>query len=258
MNSVPPSPGSHENRGTDRALPSLRPQGRDFSGGTGRRRTLAALGVLAAGLLGGALWLGRLPALQAAPPPTVLVLGDSLSAAYQMASERGWVELLRQRIQQAGLPHQVVNASRSGDTTAGGLNRLPPLLSKHRPSLVLIELGGNDGLKQLPLAEVAGNLRAIVRMVREAGARPVVLGMQLPRNYNPRYRDEFTAVFPRVAQDQQATLVPFFLESVTAPGEMQRFFQSDGIHPNELAQPPMMDSVWRVIEPLLQGRGGTP
>lgn len=157
MNSVPPSPGPGENQGLQRSLRCPKPPGGDCSGGSGRRRTLGLLGVLAAGLLGGGLWLGRLPALQAAPQPTVLVLG-----------------------------------------------------------------------------------------------------MQLPRNYNPRYRDEFTAVFPRVAQDHQATLVPFFLESVTAPGEMQRFFQSDGIHPNELAQPPMMDSVWRVIEPLLQRRGSTP
>lgn len=228
--------------------------GGDCSGRAGRRRTLGLLGLLAAGLVGGGLLLGRLPALQAAPPPTVLVLGDSLSTPHRMAPGRGWVALLQARIEQLGLPHKVVNASLGGEKTAGGRKRLGPLLAQHRPAMVLIELGGNDGLSRVPPSEMADNLRAMIQMSREAGAHPVVLGMQMPRALNPRYRETFAEVFPHVSREQQATLVPFFLEAVTAPEDMPRYFHADGIHPNELAQPAMLDSVWRVISPLLQGQ----
>lgn len=223
------------------------------SAAPGRRRLLGLLGALAGSLLGARLLVHPGPS-QAAGAPTLLVLGDSLSTPQRMPPGRGWVALLQARIEQLGLPHKVVNASLGGEKTAGGRRRLGPLLAQHRPAMVLIELGGNDGLSRVPPAEMADNLRAMVQMSREAGAQPVVLGMQLPRALNPRYREAFAEVFPRVSREQNTALVPFFLEAVTAPEDMPRYFHADGIHPNELAQPAMLDSVWRVIAPLLQGQ----
>ena len=213
----------------------------------GRRGALVRL----AGL-GGLLFGGSGP-VHSAPGPTVLVLGDSLSAEYGLRRDSGWVALLQARLAQRKLPHQVVNASISGETSSGGRQRLPALLARHRPAVVIIELGGNDALRGLALDATEDHLRAMARAVRAAGAKPLLLGMRIPPNYGRRYGEDFAALFPRVAREEQAALLPFFLASVAAPADLGRYFQADRIHPNEAAQPRMLDSVWPVLEPLLRG-----
>lgn len=177
---------------------------------------------------------------------TVLVLGDSLSAGYGFALERGWVHLLRKRL---GAEHRVVNASASGDTTTGGLARLGALLEEHRPSIVIIELGGNDGLRGIPAAAIRTNLQAMVEAVQADGARPVLAGMRIHPNYGPRYTEAFHAAYADVAEATGAALVPFLLEGVaTDPKLMQR----DGIHPNAEAQEKLLENVWEVLAPLVR------
>lgn len=186
------------------------------------------------------------PALAA---PALLVLGDSLSAAFGIDTRSGWVSLLAERLAARGLDLRVVNASISGDTTAGGLARLPPLLAEHRPRVVVIELGGNDGLRGLPLPVVRGNLESLIRASRDAGARVLLLGMRIPPNYGPRYTEAFHTLYADLAQRYQVPLVPFFLDGVAAqPGLMQ----DDGIHPRAEAQPHLLDNVWPALEPLLR------
>ncbi|TCO81395.1 acyl-CoA thioesterase-1 [Plasticicumulans lactativorans] len=186
------------------------------------------------------------PALAA---PALLVLGDSLSAAFGIDTRSGWVSLLAERLAARGLDLRVVNASISGDTTAGGLARLPPLLAEHRPRVVVIELGGNDGLRGLPLPVVRGNLESLIRASRDAGARVLLLGMRIPPNYGPRYTEAFHTLYADLAQRYEVPLVPFFLDGVAAqPGLMQ----DDGIHPRAEAQPRLLDNVWPALEPLLR------
>lgn len=186
------------------------------------------------------------PALAA---PALLVLGDSLSAAFGIDTRSGWVSLLAERLAARGLDLRVVNASISGDTTAGGLARLPPLLAEHRPRVVVIELGGNDGLRGLPLPVVRGNLEGLIRASRDAGARVLLLGMRIPPNYGPRYTEAFHTLYADLAQRYEVPLVPFFLDGVAAqPGLMQ----DDGIHPRAEAQPRLLDNVWPALEPLLR------
>lgn len=191
------------------------------------------------------LWLG--PAV-AAPAPVVLVFGDSLSAAYGMPRESGWVQLLQERLRQRGYPHRVVNGSVTGETTAGGLARLPAALAQHRPALVLIELGGNDGLRGLPLAQLRANLARLTRLAREAGARVLLFEMRMPPNYGQAYTDGFQRAFTEVARAQDATLVPFFLEAIAADPAQ---FLDDGIHPSQAAQPRLLDAVWPVLHSVL-------
>jgi len=179
----------------------------------------------------------------------VLVLGDSLSAAYHIAPESGWVHLLEARLRQAPTPRAVVNASISGETTAGGLARLPPLLAEHKPALVVVELGANDGLRGLPLAEIRTNLTAIVRACRDAGAAVVLIGIELPINYGPQYRDGLRGLYRDVAQEFNLPLVPFLLAGVALdPDSMQE----DGLHPKAEAEPKVLDNVWPVLEPALK------
>lgn len=207
-------------------------------------------GWMAAGL---GLLLG--PAgLHASPPPTLLVLGDSLSAEYGLARGQGWVALLEARLRRERLPHRVVNASISGETTAGGRSRLPRLLKEHAPRVLLIELGGNDGLRGLPTAEAEANLRAMARAGREAGARVLMLGMRIPPNYGRRYAEDFAAVFGAAAEAEGAELLPFFLEPIAAPDRLGRYFQPDRIHPNAEAQPLLLDAVWPRLARLLRER----
>lgn len=194
------------------------------------------------------------PGLRAAPAPTLLVLGDSLSAEYGLPRGQGWVALLEARLQREKLPHRVVNASISGETTAGGRSRLPRLLAEHAPRLLLIELGGNDGLRGLPLPEAEANLRAMVRAGRAAGARVLLLGMRIPPNYGRRYSEDFAALFGRVAQAEGAALQPFFLEPIAAPEQLGRHFQPDRIHPRAEAQPLLLDGLWPTLAPLLRAR----
>ncbi len=184
-----------------------------------------------------------------AAPPTVLVLGDSLSAGYGLDADQGWVRLLKQKLAAQGFDHQVVNASVSGETTAGGLARLPSLLDRHRPQLVLVELGGNDGLRALPLTQMRSNLEGIVDASAQAGATAVLFEMRIPSNYGPTYTEAFTGTFAEVADDRQVPLVPFLL---SAFAEDPDAFLSDGIHPSASAQPLILDTVWPHIEPLLR------
>lgn len=179
----------------------------------------------------------------------ILVLGDSLSAGYGLPNGSGWVSLLEQRLKTQGYPHRVVNASISGDTSAGGLSRLPAALDAHKPLLVLVELGGNDGLRALPVPELRGNLDRIVALARAAGATPVLFEMQIPSNYGPAYTERFARLFGEVARDRKLPLVPFFLGAIaTDPAQ----FQDDGIHPNSAAQPKLLDATWPTLKPLLK------
>ncbi len=183
-------------------------------------------------------------------PRVLLVLGDSLSAAYRIAPETGWVALLEQRIAE-GKVHErirVVNASISGETTAGGLARLPALLESQKPAWVLVELGANDGLRGLPLAEIRGNLHRIVDSAVKAKAKVVLLGIVLPVNYGPPYRAGLQAIYRDLAAEFNLPLVPFLLAGVA---EDDTLLQDDGLHPTAAAEPKILETVWKVIGPLL-------
>lgn len=184
--------------------------------------------------------------------PVLLVVGDSLSAEYGLARGRGWVALLEKRASQEKLPVRVVNASISGDTTSGGRSRLPSLLTQHRPSVVIVELGGNDALRGLPLRMTRDNLLAMTQAAKAAGAQVVLAGMQLPPNYGKRYADDFARLFGEVATQEKTALVPFLLRGVADVPDAEKYFQADRIHPNEAAHPLMLSNVWPVVAPLLR------
>jgi acyl-CoA thioesterase-1 len=187
-------------------------------------------------------------AAYAAPQKSILVVGDSLSAAYGIASSRGWVALLAERLRRERPDYSVVNASVSGDTTAGGRARMQSALARHKPAVVVIELGGNDGLRGLPVAQLKENLSAMARAARAAGARVLLVGMRIPPNYGPDYADAFAAAFRDVAKAHKAAFVPFFLEGFAEDPAM---FQDDRIHPTEAAQPLMLERVWKELRPIL-------
>ena len=191
-------------------------------------------------------------AVRAASPQKILVVGDSLSAEYGLARGTGWVALLAARLAQRQIDASVVNASISGDTTSGGRSRLAALLAQHRPTLVILELGGNDALRGLPLEQTRANLQAMAQAARKAGARVLVVGMQVPPNYGKRYGDDFAAIFANVARSEKAALVPFLLEGVADVPDAVDRFQPDRIHPKQTAHPLMLDNVWAVLEPLLR------
>ncbi|QYY32951.1 MULTISPECIES: arylesterase [Cupriavidus] len=184
--------------------------------------------------------------------PAVLVLGDSLSAEYGIARGSGWVSLLQQRLQKERLDYSVVNASISGETTIGGKTRLPDLLARHRPAVVIVELGANDALRGLSLQVTESNLRTIVGGAQKAGARVLLIGMRIPPNYGQDYTEKFFALYPRLAQEFKAPLVPFFLDKVIT---RQDWFQPDRIHPTADAQPALLDTVWPHLKPLLRAGG---
>ena len=196
-----------------------------------------------------ALAIFALPALAAR---TVMVFGDSLSAAYGIASDEGWVSLLAGRISREGLPWQVVNASVSGETTAGGLSRLPADLARHHPSVVVIELGANDALRGQPVSEIRANLERMIRVVRKAHAQPVLVGIMIPPNYGIDYAAGFRDVYPAIAKEGKVPLVPFLLAGVADHPEL---FQADQLHPTAAAQPSLLDNVWRTLGPLLAKKG---
>jgi acyl-CoA thioesterase-1 len=217
---------------------SVAPGGRDLSS---RRAAVAGLA--------GAIAVAALPRpALGADPRTLLVLGDSLSAEYGLPRGTGWVALLEKRVADRRPPVRVVNASVSGETTSGGRTRLPDLLARHAPTHVVIELGGNDALRGLPLGGTEQNLREMVRAAKAAGARPLVLGMRMPPNYGRAYGEQFEAVFRRVAEAERVPLVPFFLEAF---GEKAEYFQPDRIHPAQKAQPLMLEAVWPTLSKLL-------
>lgn len=182
---------------------------------------------------------------------TVLVLGDSLSAEYGLPRGSGWVTLLTQQLAREKRAVNVVNASISGDTTAGGRARLGALLQQHLPQVVIIELGGNDALRGLPIDMTQDNLTAMVQAARQAGARVLLLGMQVPPNYGRDYNQRFAAMFAEVAKRHQAALVPFFLKGVGDAPDSERWFQADRIHPNQAAQPQLLANVWPVLKKVL-------
>jgi len=185
-------------------------------------------------------------------PETLLIVGDSLSSEYGIRRGTGWVQLLRDKLSESDLgPVTIINASISGDTTSSGLTRLPTLLAEHEPSIVLIELGGNDALRGLSLDMTRANLDKMIDLSQAAGAQVIVAGMQIPPNYGPAYTKQFRDLFPDVAQENNAALIPFFLAGL----EMDRsLFIEDGIHPAEHAQSILLDNVWPVLDPLLNGK----
>ncbi len=178
----------------------------------------------------------------------MLVLGDSLSAAYHIATESGWVALLDRRLKGATPPREAINASISGETTAGGLQRLPGLLAKYKPAVVVVELGANDGLRGLPLEEIRANLGKILEACRAAGAKIVLLGIELPINYGAQYRTGLRELYRDAARDFNAPLLPFLLEGVA---DDPKLMQDDGMHPTAAAEPHVLDNVWPVLAPVV-------
>lgn len=196
-------------------------------------------------------WCGLAHA--AGPKPattkTVLVLGDSLSAAHNISANQGWVHLLEVRLGKMEPPWRVVNASISGETTLSGRHHLPQLLATYRPAVLVLELGANDGLRGLPLEAMKDNLAAMIGMAQKAQARVLLLGIELPVNYGPRYRDNLRAVYADLARDRHTALVPFLLEGVALdPSRMQ----DDGLHPTAAGEPAVLETVWPHLAPLLR------
>ncbi|UHD14781.1 arylesterase [Thiocapsa bogorovii] len=196
-----------------------------------------------------ALTLGKTTTDAPAAPPVILVLGDSLSASYGLDRESGWVSLLEERLRERGMVFRVVNASVSGDTTAGGLTRLGTLLDEHAPTLVLIELGANDGLRGLGFEVIRNNIIQMIERSRTSGSRVLLTGLRLPPNYGAAYTDGFQAVFREVAEAESVPLVPDLLAGVAENWDLM---QADGLHPTAEAQPRILDNVWPVLEPLLE------
>lgn len=193
------------------------------------------------------LWLPG--SLLASPPPTILVLGDSLSAAFGIDTEKGWVTLLQQRLTATGHPHHVINASISGDTTQGGLSRLPAALERHHPGIVIIGLGANDGLRGVDLTKMRDNLIKMATLCQQQDARVLLLGMRLPPNYGPGYTRLFYAVYKEVAEHTKSSLVPFFLEGIA---DNMALIQADGLHPTAGAQKSILNNIWPHLLPLLK------
>jgi len=215
----------------------------------GRRLHERLLKPLAALLLGSLL---ALPALaQAAGSSTILIVGDSLSAEYGLRRGTGWVPLLEKQLAVDRKKARVVNASISGDTTSGGRSRLPALLAQHQPDTVVIELGGNDALRGLPLDMTEQNLTAMTQAAKKAGAKVLLLGLQVPPNYGGNYGSTFTGLFNKVAKAEKVPLVPFFLKGVADVEDVASQFQADRIHPNEQAQPQMLANVWPELKKLI-------
>ena len=214
-----------------------------------KRRHFTALTLLAV-LLGPSAW-ARAASQPTDSSPVILVVGDSLSAEYGLRRGSGWVALLEARLRAGQTGHRVVNASVSGDTTSGGRSRLPALLRQHRPAVLVIELGGNDALRGLPLDMTRDNLAAMARAARQAGAKVLLLGMEMPPNYGAKYGQEFRAIYTSVARAEKAALLPFFLKNVGDLADPTKLFQADRIHPNEAAQPILLGNVWPALKKLL-------
>ncbi len=184
-----------------------------------------------------------------AEAPVILVFGDSISASYGLARvEQGWVELLKTRLEALGYGYQVVNASVSGETTAGGLARLPRALDLHHPRIVILELGANDGLRALPIAQMRANLAQMVQLASAAGAKVLLLGMRMPPNYGPEYTQQFALVFSDLARDRKLPVVPFLLTDIALSPTL---LQGDDMHPNAAGQPVLLENVWPTLKPLL-------
>jgi acyl-CoA thioesterase-1 len=200
------------------------------------------------------LALGSVASAAAPAQRTIVVLGDSLSAGYGIKVEQGWVRLLEQRLASEGYGYRVVNASVSGETTQGGLARLPRALETHKPAIVIVELGGNDGLRGLQLAASRDNLSKIIEKARSAKAQVLLVGMMIPPNYGPRYGEEFREMFVALARKYSLAFVPFLLDQVALKPELM---QADGIHPNAAGQPQILENLWPRLKPLLVAPGKT-
>jgi acyl-CoA thioesterase-1 len=181
--------------------------------------------------------------------PRILVLGDSLSSGYGIDVSEGWVNLLSKRLKERGFPHQVVNASISGDTSGGGLARLPAALERSQPDIVILELGGNDGLRGLSLKTLKGNLAAMIELCRQAGAQVMLAEMQIPPNYGPQYTEKFQSIYTELTEHYDVTLIPFLLHGIAGNPVLM---QEDGIHARAESQPLIVDNVWPVLRPLLE------
>ncbi|CAN7251397.1 arylesterase [Polaromonas sp. LjRoot131] len=221
-------------------------------GQTARRLVKPLAALLAAALLGAlpAAW-AQAPA-SAAQATTVLVVGDSLSAEYGLKRGTGWVPLLEKQLADEKKNARVVNASISGDTTAGGRSRLPALLAQHKPAVVVIELGGNDALRGLPLDMTEQNLSAMTQAAKKAGARVLLIGMQVPPNYGSAYAATFSGLFAKIAKAEKVALVPFFLKGIADAADPTANFQADRIHPNEQSQARMLANVWPELKKLIK------
>jgi acyl-CoA thioesterase-1 len=179
----------------------------------------------------------------------ILIVGDSLSASYGLAQERGWVNLLQQRLSNEKRPYQVINASISGETTSGGLYRIDALLASHRPAIVILELGANDGLRGLAIEATRNNLESMIQRAKKSGAKVLLIGMRLPPNYGPAYTEQFHALFEKLAIKHRVQHVPFLLSAIAGKRE---YFQADGLHPTAEAQVLLLDTVWPVLQPMLR------
>ncbi len=185
-----------------------------------------------------------------AEDPVILVFGDSISAGYGLERvDLGWVELLKTRLKRQGYGYQVVNASVSGETTAGALARLPRALQVHRPQIVILELGGNDGLRALPVPQMRDNFVRMIELATHAGAKVLLLGMRIPPNYGPQYTSQFESVYGELARSDRLPLVPFLMDHVALQPDLM---QNDNIHPNVKGQPVLLDNVWPALEPMLR------
>jgi acyl-CoA thioesterase-1 len=179
---------------------------------------------------------------------TILVVGDSLSAAYGLSQDRGWVSLMQQRLVAERYPYRVVNASISGDTSSGGLYRIDALLASQKPKIVILELGANDGLRGLPVDATQNNLDAIIRRAKHSGAQVLLIGMRLPPNYGPAYTEKFQHLFETLATKYHIRRVPFLLAPIASK---RSYFQADGLHPTADAEPLLLDTVWIELKPML-------
>jgi acyl-CoA thioesterase I len=227
----------------------------------GRRlRFIGAFALIAASALSLVLPLAASDAAYAATPPAaqppvaakpvIAVLGDSLSAEYGLPRDTGWVALLRQRLSSERIDYSVANASISGDTTSGGLARLPLVMQRMKPAVVVVELGANDALRGVPLATTESNLRAIVAQIRQGHAQPVLVGMYVPPNYGPDYTQKFHGLYGQLSKELHVPLVPFLLAGLENKPDL---FQADQMHPTQQAQPLLLDNVWPTLKPLLGG-----
>ena len=213
------------------------------------RRHCTALVVLA--FFAGPCLVQAQPAKQSVGNKTIVVVGDSLSAEYGLKRGTGWVALLEQRLAKEKVAATVVNASISGDTTSGGRSRLAALLKQHKPAVVVIELGGNDALRGLPLSMTQDNLQTMTRTAQDSGAKVLIIGMQVPPNYGQDYADKFATIFASVATANKAALVPFLLKGIADGPDAAKLFQADRIHPVEAAHPAMLNNVWPVLKKLI-------
>ena len=194
--------------------------------------------------------LAAVPA--AAQQRNLLVWGDSLSAAFGISEEQGWVQLLSERVEREFPAYRVINGSVSGETTTGGLERLPAMLAEYRPELVILELGGNDGLRGIPVAAIRDNLAAMIRLIEADGGRVLLAGIRIPPNYGPRYTEPFHENYFSLAEEFELPLLPFLIEGIPETPELM---QEDGIHPIAEAQPMILENVWAVLEPMLRQTG---